>query len=155
MQRKNTLLKSSSHNAMALIMTITVIVIISTIMALSLSLTSTTTQKTTDIYLHENSILLSKSATEYALLQISHNPPCTYRGSSFTYKSIYSVNISVSYVYNNPAICTDLTPEGPLYTSVTSVQQSGSALIDVSVGVKNATISTEEIRYFRRTIQKL
>jgi len=161
MQRKNSLLKyfskanPKSHHAMALIMAISVIVIISTIMALSLSLTATTTKKTTDIYLYEQSAILCKSATEYALLQIGQNPPCTYRGSSFIHKSIYTVSISVSYVYNDARICTKLTPNGPLYTTVTTAQQSGSALIDVAVGVNNPSISTEPIRYFRRTIQKL
>jgi len=158
MQRKNSILKSSNNNSssrsgMALVMAIAVIVIISTIMALSLSLTSTTSKRTTDLYLYEQSVLLSKSATEYALLQIAQNPPCTYTGSNFTYDSIYSINISVSYVYDNTASC--LANGGTQYATVETPEQSGSALIDVAVGINNSTISTEPIRYFRRTIQKL
>jgi hypothetical protein len=160
MQRKNSILryshKARAHrNGMALIMAIAVIVIIATIMTLSLSLTATTSKKTTDLYLYEQSVLLSKSATEYALLKIAENAPCTYRGGNFTYNSIYDINISVSYVYNDASTCTDLTPDGPLYTTVETDEQNGSVLIDVSVGVNNSTVTTEPIRYFRRSIQKL
>ena len=157
MQRKNSIIRSSynSRSGMALIMAIAVIVIVSTIMALSLSLTTTTAKKTTDLYLYEQSVLLSKSATEYALLQIAQNSPCTYEGSSFKYNTIYDINITVKYVYSDATICTGLSPSGPLYTTVTTPEQSGSALIDVAVGVNDSSISTEPIRYFRRTIQKL
>jgi len=68
MQRKNSILK---HNGMAMIMAIAVIVVIATIMALSMAMTAQTTKRTNDLYLYEQSILMSKSATEYALLQIS------------------------------------------------------------------------------------
>ena len=155
MQRKNNILKSSSssRSGMALIMALGVIIIVSTIMALSLSLTATTTKRTTDLYLYEQSVLLSKSATEYALLQIAQSAPCSYNGSSFTYASTYDINISVEYVYDNTAICT--TNGGTSYAVVTASEQSGSALIDVAVGVNNTIITTEPIRYFRRTIQKL
>lgn len=155
MQRKNRILNSSSssRSGMALVMAIAVIVIISTIMALSLSLTRTTSKKTTDLYLYEQSALLAKSATEYALLQISQNPPCSYNGGTFTYDTIYDITISVEYIYDNTTACT--TNGGTQYATVTTPEQSGSALIDVAVGINNSTISTEPIRYFRRTMQKL
>ena len=155
MQRKNNILRSSSssRSGMALVMALGVIVIVSTIMALSLSLTGTTTKRTTDLYLYEQSVLLSKSATEYALLQIAQSAPCSYNGSHFKYNNTYDINIEVAYVYDSAAICT--AGGGTLYTLVTTPEQSGSALIDVAVGVNDTTITSEPIRYFRRTIQKL
>ncbi|SFV74459.1 hypothetical protein MNB_SM-3-1371 [hydrothermal vent metagenome] len=147
MQRKNYLLKSS-RDGMAMIMAIAVIVILSTIMALSLSMTMQTSKRTTDIYLYEESRFLAQSATEYALLQIAQNPPCTYTGGSFTQNKIYDINISVKYVYSNDYDCKYS------YTTVQTKEQNGSALIDISVATK-PDVATEPIHFFRRTIEKL
>ena len=153
MQRKNSILKSA-RSGMAMIMAITVIVIMATIMALGLALTSQTTKKTIDLYLYEQSILLSKSATEYALLQIARNNPCTYAGETFTQDTLYTITIDVQYIYDNAALCA--ANPALLYATVTTPEQSGSAIMEVTVSVtpdKNA--ASEPIRYFRRTIQKL
>ena len=128
-------------------------------MALSLSLTATTTKKTTDMYLYEQSILLSKSATEYALLQIAQNSPCSYNGSDFTQDTFYDINITVQYIYTDPtgAMATLCTTNGAtLYTTVTTPEQNGSVLMDITVSVTpDKNVTTEPISYFRRTIQKL
>jgi type II secretory pathway pseudopilin PulG len=162
MQRKNGTLKMSytnkkTHkNAIAMIMAIVVIVIISTIMALSLSLTTQTVKKTKDLYLYEQVVLLSKSATEYALLRIAQDNnithPCNYTGDNFKQNTFYDINISVKYIYTAfPATCN--APQR--YATVTTAEQSGSILIDVSVSINDESISSEQIRYSRRTIQKL
>ena len=152
MQRKNDILNNHYHrrNGMAMIMAIAVIVIIGTIMALSLALTSQTTKKTNDLYLYEQVILLSKSATEYALLQIAKDGPCTHTSDlHFTQDTFYDINISVQYIYT-VGVC------GAQYATVTTPEQNGSALIDVTVSVpQSANVATEPIRYFRRSIQKL
>ena len=157
MQRKNYILKRSapktSRNAMAMIMAITVIVIMSSIMALSLSMTAQTSKRTTDLYLYEQSQLLAKSAVEYALLKIAQNPPCSNLDETFTQDGIYNISISMQYIYDSDASC--VINGGTLYTTVTTPEQNGSALIDVGVSVTDTTVSTEPIRYFRRTIQKL
>ena len=146
---------------MALIMAIAVVVIISTIMALALSLTSQTTKRTADMYLYEQSVLLAKSATEYALLKIAQDGPCTYTGHTFQ-QDIFTITLNVEYVYyddpatgTNEATATCTAGGGTLYTSVQTPAQDGSALIDVTVSVTDTTVATEPIRYFRRTIQKL
>jgi len=139
---------------MAMIMAIAVIVIMATIMALSLAMTAQTTKSTTDLYLYEQSVLLSKSATEYALLLIAQNPPCTNLNQSFTQDIIYTVDISMQYIYDSNVPCA--TNGGTLYTPVSTPEQNGSVLMDVTVTVPiTANAGTEPIRYFRRTIQKL
>ena len=148
MQRKNNILKSS-RNGMAMIMAIAVIVIMSTIMALSLSMTSQTTKRTVDLYVYEQAVLLSKSATEYALLQIAESAPCTVTNLNFTQDIIYNVNIDISYVFTAPSSC------AALYATVTTEEQNGSALMDVTVSVNDPTVISEPIRFFRRSIQKL
>ena len=164
MQRKNSILKSA-RSGMAMIMAITIIVVMATIMALGLALTSQTTKKTIDLYLYEQSILLSKSATEYALLRIAQSPPCTYTGENIPNQDgIYTIDIAVQYIYyDDPAtggtneaqvLCT--ANGGTLYSAVTTPEQDGSVIMDVTVSVlPAANAASEPIRYFRRTIQKL
>ena len=156
MQRKNNFLMRRSHrNGMAMIMAISVIVVVATIMALSLALTSQTSKKTTDIYLYEQSMLLAKSATEYQLLRITQNPPCSNLDDNFRQDTIYDVNITTRYIYNNNNPCTANANPGTIYVNVDTPEQNGSVLIDVAVSINDATIATEPIRYFKRTIQKL
>ena len=153
MQRKNNIL-TSARSGMAMIMAITVIVIMATIMALSLALTTQTTKRTVDLYLYEQSILLSKSATEYALLQIAQSQPCSDVNTSFIQDDIYNIDIKVQYVYDSITPCT--TNGGTLYTTVSTPEQNGSVIMDVTVSVTpDKNVATEPIRYFRRTIQKL
>ena len=155
MQRKNSLLKKRK-NGFAMIMAISVIVIIATIMALSLALTSQTTKRTTDIYLYEQASLYAKSAVERALLKIAENNatinPCGYPGENYQIDGIYDVNITARYVYTSfPAAC----GTAQRFTTVSTNEQNGSVLLDIAVSVNDSTVSTEPIRYFRRTIQKL
>ena len=152
MQRKNSIL-ISARSGIAMIMAITVIVIMATIMAISLALTTQTTKKTVDMYLYEQSVLLSKSATEYALLRIAEDGPCTHINDlNFVQDTLYNIDITTRYAYTAP------WPAGcPANTiTVQTPEQNGSVMIDVTVSVtpdKNA--ASEPIRYFRRTIQKL
>ena len=155
MQRKNNILRSSRlksvRSGMAMIMAIAVIVIMAGIMALSLSMTSVTTKRTADLYLYEQAVLLSKSATEYALLRIAQDGPCSHENDlNFRQDGIYDINITNRYVYTAP-------PAGCLNNpiTVTTPEQDGSVIMDVAVSVTDTSISTEPIRYFRRTIQKL
>lgn len=144
MQRKNNILKRSGF---AMIMAIAVIVILGTIMALSLALTTETTKRTVDIYLYEQVALHAKSAAELALLEIAKNG--CQNSYNTTLDTFYDVNVAMRYVYETSIVgCTD-------YFNITTPEQSGSVLMDVTVSVNDATISTEPIRYFRRTIQKL
>jgi len=151
MQRKNNFL-NHSKSGFAMIMAIAVIVIIATILAISIALTTTTSKKTTDIYLYEQTALMAHSATEYALLRISKSPPCSDLDENFTQDGIYNIKIKMRYIYDSNASC--VANGGTLYTTVATDEENGSVLVDVSVDV-NDTVTTEPIRYFRRTLQKL
>ena len=166
MQRKNNILKRAK-NGMAMIMAIAVIVILATIMALAISLTSQTTKRTTDVYLYEQSVLLAHSAAEYALLRIAQSAPCTNLNTTFTQDSLYNITINLRYIYyDNPAtplineaqaVCNALPAanRGTLYTTVTTPEQNGSVLMDITVDINDTTVASEPIRYFKRTLQKL
>lgn len=152
MQRKNSILKTS-RSGIAMIMAIIAIVIISTIMALAIAMTSQTSKRTTDLYLYEQATLLAKSATEYALLKIAQDGPCTHANDlNFQQDSIYDINISIHYIYTTTAVCSNVSD---IYTTVETPEQNGSILIDVAVSVNDTTVTTEPIRYVKRTLQKL
>jgi hypothetical protein len=163
MQRKNYILKVDLHknrnsflkkrSGFAMIMAIIVILVISTIMALSFSLTAETTKRSVDLYLYEQAVLHSKSATELALLDIAQNGCINSKNITFpdeSGNSVYDANITMRYVYTGTVgACTD-------YFNITTPEQNGSVLMDITVSVRSdANIATEPIRYFRRTIQKL
>lgn len=151
MQRKNSFLKKQ-RAGIALIMAIATIVILSTIMALSLALTAKTTKSTNDLYLYEQSILLAHSATEYALLRIAQDGPCSPTSLNFTQDTIYDINISIKYVYTSAAVCADASNN---FTTVETQEQNGSALIDVTVSINDTTVVSEPIKFFKRTLEKL
>lgn len=148
MQRKNRIIRAS-RDGIAMIMAIIAIVIISTIMALAIAMTSQTSKRTTDLYLYEQSVLLAKDATEYALLLVAQNAPCSDINQSFEQDTIYTIDIKAQYIYTADVVC----PYS--YATVTTPEQNGSVLIDVVVSVNDTTVATEPIRYFKRTLQKL
>ncbi|MDH4944561.1 hypothetical protein [Sulfurimonas sp. C5] len=152
MQRKNSILR----NGMAMIMAIFVIVIISTILALSLRLSSQGVQRTTDLYLYEQATILSRSATEYAMSVLSKVNPCSLNSiPSFRYNNTYDINISTNYIPFNGSDCdTNATAIGAVFANTTTEESDGTVIIDVTV-TGNPAGTTEPIKYFRRTIQKL
>lgn len=160
MQRKNSILESayykgkhtsSKHSGFAMIAAILVIILIATIMTLSLSLTAQTSKRTVDVYLYEQVALHAKSAAELAMLEIAKNGPCTPI-PDYTLDGIYSVNVNLQYIYTNPSPCNAALT----YFEITTPEQNGSVLMDITVSVNaDQNITTEPIRYFRRTIQKL
>jgi hypothetical protein len=158
MQRKNNILKK---HGFAMIMAIGVIMIIATIMALSLSMTRETGKRTTDLYLYEQAVLLSKSASEYALLIIAQNGPCHTNVANLNFtpdlngNNVFNVNITLRYSYTNADATAGGCAAANRFATVTAPEQSGSVLMDVTVSVNDPSLATEPIRYFRRTIQKL
>ncbi len=145
MQRKNYILNSNNkRSGFAMIMAIIVIVVIATLMTLSLTLTAQSTKTTTDLYLYEQTVLYAKSAAELALLDIAQNG-CQ---NSYTnnFDGMYDATITMRYIYmGTVGACTD-------YFNITTPEQNGSVLMDITV---STDAGTEPIRYFRRVIQKL
>lgn len=131
-----------------MIMAIIVILVISTIMAISLGLTTQTGKRTIDLYLYEQAVLYSKSAAELALLDIAQNG--CQNSFNTTFDGIYDANVTMRYIYTaTVGTCTD-------YFNITTPEQNGSVLMDITVSVRaDANITSEPIHYFRRTIQKL
>ncbi|MDD2358476.1 MAG: type II secretion system protein [Thiovulaceae bacterium] len=141
-----------------MIMAIILIVVLTTIMALTLTFTSQTTKQTTDLYLREQAVLLAQSAAEYTMLAISGhdrgvngNTNCL-GAVNIQYPTsinpIFDINVSIGYIGLN-------CQNGFNYIqNISTPESNGTVLLDITVSSDSNT-STEPIRYFRRTIQKL
>jgi hypothetical protein len=156
MQRKNRILK---RRGMAMIMAIFFILIISGIMATVIYLTATTTKKTEDLYLHEQAVALTRSATEYALLAVSgHNSTALQNCINHIdaqYPSdtnpIFDINITLRYIGFGglTGTCDDYI------ATIQTPESNGSILMDVTVTSNSNINMNEPIRYHRRTLQKM
>lgn len=162
MQRQNSILRANTYQkkgGFAMIMAIAVVLVVSTIMALSLALTTETTKRTVDLYLYEQAELVAKSAVELTMLEIAQRDPTTncLDTSSTPHQpflntdidTVFDVNVTVQYVFTNTVGACDMYID-----DINTSEQNGSALIDVVVGT-DANVTTEPIRFFRRTMQKL
>ncbi len=145
------------RRGIAMIMAIAVIVILGTIMALTLALSSDTTKRTVDNYIHEQAILLTRSATELAILEISGTSLanfCNLTTLNAVYPSddsnkIFDINTSIHYIGFNCSTNADYI------ASINTPESNGTILIDVIVTSSDDLGLTEPIRYHRRTLQKL
>ena len=161
MQRKKYII---NRNGFALIMAIFLLLIISGLMLKMLSTTAEGTQRTTNEYLNEQALLLTRSATEYAVLAVSGHQRQSDDGT-VDYGCIHEINavypdavspwfnitVNIQYIgFGSIAGCNNLINE------IQTEDSNGSMLMDVYVQSNNANLGINEtIRYHRRTIQKL
>lgn len=118
-------------------------------------MSTTTAQRTTNEYLHEQAILLTSSATEYAVLAISGHTINATNGCINSISALYpntttpmfDINVTIQYV-NGIAGCNQY-----IATALSTPETMSTVLMDVVVTDHN--ISNEPIRYHRRTLQKL
>lgn len=147
---------TTKRSAFAMIIAIIVIIVISTFMALSLSLTSQGGKRMTDVYLYEQMVLHSHSAAEETLLNIANTGFGGGCVNSFnkTYDTFYDANVTVRYIFANAGA--NVGGCSNYINNISTPEQNGSVLMDITVSVRSdQNVSTEPMRYFRRTIQKL
>ena len=139
-----------------LIAAIFFVVIASSICMLALSIASTSVKQNSEIYLREQSELVARAATEYAMLAIisnndfyktgavcigdEHNPIAGEFGDLFTFK------VFVKY-FGDMGICSGDA------VAATGVNQ-GTIMLDVFVSSKPGKASNP-INFHKRTLQKL
>lgn len=144
------------RNGFSLITAIIFIVLVATLGALSLSLSTLTTKQTSDLYLKEQAELLARSGTEFALLAISGHEINSTTGClnqinaqyPNTTNPIFDINISIQYLGSNlPAGCDQLGGD------ISTADSNLTVLVDTIV-TTSTDITTEPIRFHRRTLQK-
>jgi hypothetical protein len=163
-----------SRSGVALITAVFLMILISMMLLKMLSYTSDAQQRTVNEYLNEQAILLTYSATEYAVLAITGTNPingCIDTINS-TYPSaanpIFNITTTIKYVWSNNAILNTASGDyrlsnlpasckgtQHLLAEVATPEEHGAALIDVVVTSAPGLNLKEEIRFHRRTLQKL
>lgn len=157
MQRNNNFLRHQ-HNGVALITAIFLLVFIASIVSLVMSMNAQTSKSTGDIFLRDQAQLLSKSATEFAVLAISGHDRTASGACLNSVTSqypatnpVFDINTTIRYIGNGfPAGCNMLAGAN----NIVRADANGTVIIDVYVSVNNTTTLTEPIRVHRRTIQK-
>ena len=165
MQTKIRLLtRPAQRSGFALITAVALMLLISILLLKMLAFTADTQQRTVNDYLVEQAILLTYSATEYAVLATSGRNRAAdgcITTVNATYPEngadkIFDITTTIRYVWSSdqlaslPASCTTA-----LYTQVSTPESNGAALIDVVVTSATGLRLDEPIRFHRRTLQKL
>ena len=183
MQRTNRILMRSSRtlssgrfygikgrNGFALLTAVFLMIIIASMLLTMISQSSETQSKTMDSYLNEQAILLTYSATEYAMLAISGrdrlaNGCITTINSTYptTGDPMFNITTNIQYIWSNDA---SLDPAdssvGLAATNCTGYidnlatpESTGAARIDVFVTTAPGLGMDQPISFHRRTLQKL
>ena len=138
-----------------MIMAILVIIIISTILTLALSLTAQTSKSSVDLYIYEKANLLARAAGEYARLRIGQEAFCGYVGTNgvpIVEDTYYTITIDVKYAYDSSVVTCNAALT---HTATSQDARFGAALVDITVEVNDASITSEPIRIFRRKLVEL
>ncbi len=133
-----------------MITAIFVLVLVSTVLLLMLNLSTQSAKSTVDIYLKEQTALVARSATEYAMLAVSghDNGADCIETINLDYGN-YDVNMSLHYL-GNALPC---SAGHILDNTVQTTSSNATVIIDTTVTFDAG--NGEEVSYFRRTLQKL
>jgi len=152
------------RKAFSMITAIFIIVLMAAVAAFILNLSGKMVQETTTQFQREQSMLLAKSYTEYAIMAVTaneHNSSNCLNDISGNYGDLgggaylYTVDVNISYIGdgNLDASCRTLS------NTVTNLKSPLSIIVDVFVRHKDlnhpAGSSAPEITYHRRSLQKI
>lgn len=146
----------ATHKGFTLIASIYLLLFVAIVMTLMLAYTTQTVRQTSNIYLKEQAKLLSRSATEFALLAVSAHDRTTLPQGCVNY-------INSSYPQNDPRFDINTTIRyfgmGALancknLADIKTSESNGTILIDVYVSYKFTSGSHSPITHHKRTLQK-
>jgi len=152
------------RKAFSMLTAIFIIVLMATVAGFIISLSGKMVKGTTAQFQHEQSVLLAKSYTEYAIMAVTaneHNSSNCLNNISGKFGDLgggnylYNIDVNISYIgdANLHGNCrtlsnTVVTPKSPL-----------SIIVDVFVGYKEldhpAGANAPDITYHRRSLQKI
>ena len=142
--------------AFSMITAIMVIILMATVAVFIMNLSGKMVKGTMTQYQREQSMLLAKSYTEYAILAVTANDQDTancLNNISGSY-GIFSVDVNISYIGD-----TNLHPNcRTLENNVSTVKTPLSIIVDVFVrydDLDNPSSPPPEITYHRRSLQKI
>ncbi len=148
-------INSHMRNGFSMVTAIFVIVLMALVSVWILSLAGKMTKETTSQYMREQSELLAKSYTEYAILAVTANEQNTSKclnDIAGTYKN-YNIDVKISYIGNSAII--DSSCRTPNNYNVTDTDTPLNILVDVFVRYSDPDQSDRNVTYHRRTLQKI
>jgi len=144
------------RKAFSMLTAIVIIVLMATVAAFILNLSGKMVKGTTVQFQREQSVLLAKSYTEYAVMAVTaneHNSTGCLNNITGTY-GIYNVDVNISYIGN-----TDLAGNcRTLSNAVTTVKSPLNVIVDVFVrydDLDNPSPTPPKMTYHRRSLQKI
>lgn len=145
-------------NAFSMLTAIIVIVLMATVAVFILNLSGKMVKETTAQFQREQSVLLAKSYTEYAIMAVTaneHNSSNCLNSITGTYGT-YNIQADISYIGNNlDASCLRKLNTNPINT----LKSPLNIIVDVFVKYKDldhpAGASAPDITYHRRSLQKI
>lgn len=153
------------RKAFSMITAIFVIFLMATVGAFILNLSGKMVQGTVAQFQREQSILLAKSYTEYAIMAVTaneHNTSRCLNHISGTY-DVYNIDVDISYIGNTDpdtgiASLQDHCAR-ELSTTATTKKSPLNIIVDVFISYKEldhpAGESAPDITYYRRSLQKI
>lgn len=152
----------STRKGFTLILGIFILVAVTSLMTLMISYNVQTLNQTTQIHSKAQAELLSKSATEYALLAISAhdrtlaNDCINFINSSYSPGNIKMFDINTSIRYIGLGTLGGCNTVNTFAGTILTPESNGTVIIDTYVSSNLANLIPGEvaIRYHRRTIQK-
>jgi len=146
----------------SLITALFIIVIMATVAGFVMNLSGKMVQSTSTQFFREQSALLAKSYTEYAIMAVTandHNGTNCLNTITGTFgndgngNALYNINVDIAYIARNNTIhanCNDLS------TSVVTEESPLSIIVDVFVSYININHpDNQNITYHKRTLQKI
>jgi len=154
------------RKAFSMLTAIFIIVLMATVAAFIMNLAGKMVKGTTAQFQHEQSVLLAKSYTEYAIMAVTaneHNTSACLNNITGTYQGIYNIDVNISYIGNTdpntgiPSLQGHCARE--LSTAASTKKSPLSIIIDVFVSHKEldhpAGASAPDITYHKRSLQKI
>ena len=148
----------------SLITAIFIIVLMATVAGFVMNLSGKMVQSTTTQFFREQSALLAKSYTEYAIMAVTandHNSTNCLNNISGTFgddgtgNPLYTINVDIAYIARNDAIsggnCTNV-----LSNAVVTEESPLSIIVDVFVSYVDINHPDDQtVTYHKRTLQKI
>ncbi len=149
------------RKAFSMLTAIFIIVLMATVAAFIVNLSGKMVQETTAQFQREQSMLLAKSYTEYAIMAVTANDHTSGQclnnitggyGNDGSGNPLYNINVDISYIGNNlNASCTR-----KLSTTVNTPMSPLNIIVDVFVSYPDPNHPDDlNMTYHRRSLQKI
>ena len=146
------------RKAFSMVTAIFIIVLMASVAAFITNISGRTVKETTSQYHREQSVLLAKSYTEYAIMAVTaneHNLSTCLNNITGTY-GIYNIDVNISYIAKSGILHANCRS---LDESVLRVKSPLNIIVDVFVKYKDRDhplgASAPDVTYHRRSLQKI